>query len=277
MSGRDDHQTCFAIDGTSFVPSPIAQGPWGETVSGHMVGGLLGWAVERAGGDPLLQPARLTVDLLRPTFMKPVEVQTFIRREGKRIKVVDAEVVQEGVVASRASAVFLRRGEHPEGNVWTPPVSMPPVPDYAPPPRRDATFLMWAYGADAQSGTGGTEVEWEQAHSRKFVWVRELHPLIEGEETTPFTRAALAGDVTSAVTHWGTARLRYINVDFTLSLHRLPEGEFIGLAVDGHHGTEGVASGAATVFDCHGPIGHSIAIGLAQPSNAFRPIRRSSQ
>jgi acyl-CoA thioesterase len=276
MSG-DDHEACFAVDGTSFVPRLIAQGPWGETISGHMIGGLLGWAVERAGGDPLLQPARLTVDLLRPTFMKPVEVQTFIRREGKRIKVVDAEVVQDGVVASRASAVFLRRGDHPEGDVWTPPVSMPPVPDHAAPPRRDATFLMWAYGADAQSSAGGTEAEWEQAHSRKFVWVCELHPLIEGEETTPFTRAALAGDVTSAVTHWGTASLRYINVDFTLSLHRLPEGEFIGLAVDGHHGANGVASGSATVFDRQGPIGHSIAIGLAQPPSAFRPIRGSSQ
>ena len=69
---QDTPEAFFTIDGDHLVPGPMAQGPWGATVSGHIVGGLLGWAVERAGGDPQLQPARLTVDLLRPTFMEPV-------------------------------------------------------------------------------------------------------------------------------------------------------------------------------------------------------------
>ena len=95
----------------------------------------------------------------------------------------------------------------------------------------------------------------EQAGSRKFAWVRELRPLIAGDPMTPFVRVALAGDVTSALTHWGTGGLRYINADFTMTLGRLPDGDYIGLASDGHNGGRGVASGSATLFDRHGPIG----------------------
>ena len=137
------------------------------------MGGLLGWAVEQEGGDPQLQPARLTVDLLRPTFMQPVRVETSVRREGKRIKVVDAVLLQRGEVVSRASSVFLRRGQHPEGDVWTSPVAMPPIPDDAGVSPLDMPFVLWAYGSTPSNGAlGGTGIEWEQDDSRKFAWVR---------------------------------------------------------------------------------------------------------
>jgi hypothetical protein len=262
----------FTVDGHSYVPTRISQGPWGDTISGHIIGGLLGWAVERAQPDPDLQPARLTVDLLRPTFMEPVRIETTLCRQGKRIAVIDAAIVQRGEVASRASAVFLRRGEHPEGAVWSAPVAIPPLPDPTEPPAIEMPFELWAYGS-GEGTLGGTSIEWEQDHAPKFAWVKEIRPLIAGYEMTPFTRAALAGDVTSALTHWGTGGLRYINADFTMTLSRLPEGDYIGLAAQGHYGDSGVASGAATLCDHKGPIGSSLAVALAQPANAFRPPR----
>ncbi len=274
VDAQDITEPFFTVDGDTYVPGPLAQGPWGATVSGHIVGGLLGRAVERAGGDPDLQPARLTVDLLRPTFMNAVVVHTAVRREGKRIRVVDAEIVQDGATAARASAVFLRRGEHPPGEVWSAPAPMPPLPVDDANLLPDMPFLLWAYGSDWTAGTlGGTTIEWQGTPAPKFAWVRELRPLIAGEPVTPFTRAALAGDVTSALTHWGTDGLRYINADFTISLSRLPEGDHIGLAAHSHQSFDGIASGSATLFDQHGPIGSSIAIALAQPADAFRPPR----
>ncbi|MHC9295903.1 thioesterase family protein [Mycobacterium sp. LTG2003] len=252
----------------------MAQGPWGATVSGHIMGGLLGWAVERAQADPGLQPARLTVDLLRPTFMEPIQLRTSMQREGRRITVIDAHAWQRDAVVSRASAVFLRRGEAPEGSVWSSPSSMPPVPDGSAEPEVTMPFLLWAYGSGGPAGTlGGTSAEWEQDRAPKFAWVREIRPLIAGHDMTPFTRLALAGDVTSALTHWGTGGLRYINADFTVTLSRLPDGDYIGLAADSHHSDAGVASGAATLYDRHGPLGSSIAVALAQPADAFRPPR----
>ncbi|BBZ35780.1 hypothetical protein MCNF_43850 [Mycolicibacterium confluentis] len=272
MVNSEDADAFFTVDGESLVPAPMAQGPWGNTVSGHILGGLAGWAVEQACPDPGLQPARLTVDMLRPTLMQPLRVRTEVRREGRRIKVVDTDITQNDQIVCRATSVFLRRGEHPEDQIWSPAAAVPPVPTEPPTIPQHMPFELWAYGIDTLHGSlGGTRQEWQQAHSRKYAWVREVRPLIAGHPLTPFTRVALAADVTSALTHWSTGGLRYINADFTLSLSRLPDGDFVGLASDGHNGAEGVASGSATLFDQRGPIGHCIAIALAQPADAFRP------
>jgi hypothetical protein len=269
---NDSYEAYFSPDGDDLVPGPMARGPWGETIGGHIIGGLFGWAIEQTGAEAGLQPARLTVDLLRPTFMRPVRVAAMVRREGKRIKVVDAELVQGGVLVSRASALFLRRSDRPDGDVWTPPVVMPPAPKGVRMSLPDMAFEMWAYGTSGDVGTlGGSRVEWQQDRQQKFAWVREMRPLVEGYCLTPFMRAAFAGDITSALTHWGTAGIRYINADFTLTLSRLPDGEYIGLASGGHHSFDGVATGTATLFDQRGPIGHSVAVALAQSADAFKP------
>ena len=113
MTSHD--QAFFTADGDDLVPSPIARGPWGSTISGTYVGGLLGRAIELSGGDDDLQPARLTVDLLRPvSLLEPVRLATTVEREGRRIRLVDAAMTQNGTVVARASALFLRRGEQPE-------------------------------------------------------------------------------------------------------------------------------------------------------------------
>ena len=118
MTSHD--QAFFTADGDVLVPSPLARGPWGSTISGTYIGGLLGRAIERAGGDPDLQPARLTVDLLRPVALAdPVRVDTSVEREGRRIRLVDAAMRQNDIVVARASALFLRRGEQPTDPAWT--------------------------------------------------------------------------------------------------------------------------------------------------------------
>jgi hypothetical protein len=66
--------TCFFVtDGTGYIPTRLrlARGPWGPSISGNYIGGLLGRAVEQEVDDADLQPARLTVDLLRPVALQP--------------------------------------------------------------------------------------------------------------------------------------------------------------------------------------------------------------
>ena len=81
----------------------------------------------------------------------------------------------------------------------------------------------------------------------------------------------MAADATSALTHWGTTGLRYINADYTLSLTRLPKATQIYLVLHTLCIHDGVASGAAAVFDEYGPIGNSMAVALANPVESFRP------
>jgi acyl-CoA thioesterase len=261
----------FTDDGDSYVPGTMTGGPWGQTMGGQVVGGLLGWALDRHGDDDL-QPARLTVDLLRPVPIAPVSVETSIQREGRRIKLVDAALLQNGQVVARASALFLRRSAEPEGQVWSAPVAMPPLPAKSDPLEAEVPFGIWTASATSNTGTAGMPpLEWEQPGVQKFAWTRMFRPMVAGHPLTPFTRAAFAGDIISSLTHWSTAGLRYINADYTVAISRLPEGEYIGLAAQSYYGNDGVGAGSATLFDSAGPIGTGTALALAQPPDAFQP------
>ena len=79
---EDAVPTCFFVtDGEGYVPTSLARGPWGPSLSGNYIGGLLGRAVEQEVDDAELQPARLTVDLLRPVALQPLRVHSSVVRE----------------------------------------------------------------------------------------------------------------------------------------------------------------------------------------------------
>ena len=59
----------------------------------------------------------------------------------------------------------------------------------------------------------------------------------------------MAGDMVSSLTHYGTEGLQFINADYTLTLSRLPEGPYLGLAALTHYSHDGVATGVATIVD----------------------------
>jgi acyl-CoA thioesterase len=269
---EDAVPTCFFVtDGEGYVPTSLARGPWGPSLSGNYIGGLLGRAVEQEVDDAELQPARLTVDLLRPVALQPLRVHSSVVRDGRRLRLVDAVMTQNDVMVARASALFLRRGEHTEDGVWTTPVTMPAIPAEPAVLADDLPMLLHSFGRDAVAGSPGVGVtEWRH-DGQKFAWVRETKLLVDDEPMSPFTRAVMAGDVTSSLTHWGTDGLQFINADYTITLSRLPDGVYIGLASMTHYGHAGVATGVATLFDESGPIGSGMATALANPGFAPPP------
>ncbi|GAB4674053.1 thioesterase family protein [Mycobacterium avium] len=259
--------TCFFVtDGDEYVPTPLARGPWGPSISGNYVGGLLGRAVEQEVDDADLQPARLTVDLLRPVALQPVRMHSSVVRHGRRLRLVDAVMTQADVIVARASALFLRRSEHTTvDTVWTSPVTMPAVPAEPVTLADDVPMVLHSFGRDPVAGSPGVGVKEWRHHGQKFAWMRETKLLVDDEPLSPFTRAIMAGDVTSSITHWGTEGLQFINADYTITLSRLPEGVYIGLAAMTHYSHAGVATGVATLFDETGPIGSGMATALANP------------
>ena len=272
MKPSADAPACFFVaDGEVYHPTRLARGPWGPQLSGNYVGGLLARAVERQVSDPDLQPARLTVDLLRPVAPQPLQVDAHVVRQGRRLQLVDALMIQEGTMVARASALFLRRGEHTTGTVWTSPISMPAVPDESVALPNEIPMFLQSYGRDPVNGSPGVGVDQWRHNGQKFAWVRETKFLIDNEELTPFTRAAMAADMTSSLTNWSTAGLQFVNADYTLSLSRLPKGAHIGLAAVTHYGQSGVATGVATIFDREGPIGSGMATALSNPGFAPPP------
>ena len=254
----------FRCDGSRYIPTEIARGGWGPSLSGHVVGGLLAWAVERAADDPELHPARLTVDLPAPTALEAVEVHTRVHHDRRRLRMVEVVLAQRDVPVARGTALFLRRGAQPAGEVWSQPIQMPPLPiedDDHP------SLFMRTYGWGA--GVQNPDPEWPEGPGPKYTWLEETRPLIDDEPLSAFTRAAMAGDVTAAIANWGSRALEFINVDYTLTLSRLPEGSHIGLASLTHYSNDGVATGSAVLIDPKGPVGNCVSVSIAH--SGFRP------
>lgn len=256
MADSSDNLPFLVIDGDTYLPQPHARSPWApDMLHGRLVGGLMARTLEREHGDPDLHFARLTVDLFRNTPLVPLRVTTTRVRDGRRIRVADAVVTTEQGPIARASAVLLRRGEQPPGEVWAPPVwDMPPPEELGPPQAAsngwEPPFHLWR------------TTPWA-SKERARVWTREVRPLIEGEPLTPFTRAALAAEFVSPLTHMGSEGLHFINADYTVCLSRLPKSDLIGLESNGHLSDEGIAVGQCTIYDEIGPIGYCAAAAVA--------------
>lgn len=137
---------------------------------------------------------------------------------------------------------------------------MPPIPSDVQPDHHSLFVRTYGWGAPIQN----PDENWSGAGGAKYTWLRLTQPLVDGEPRTPFTRAAMAADVTASLVNWSSDGLKFINADYTLTLSRLPEGSMIGLASQNHSTHNSIATGSATLLDERGVIGSSITVSLAQ-------------
>lgn len=248
----------FTVEGTHYVPTPAARGPWNpNSLHGRVIAGLLGAEIERLHGSADFIPARLTVDMYRLPDLSPVEVTTTVVRAGNRIKVIDAEFISGGVSAGRATCQLLKRTENPEGAVWKPATWDVPKPqDLSPPdPARTPMGGMW----ETRRITG----DFATVMQRRM-WIREVRELVEGRALTPFVRVAGSADFASPAANIGDKGLEFINSDVTVYLHREPVSEWVGYEVINHGASDGVAIGECFIYDEQGPIGSASCAALTQ-------------
>ncbi|MEU4314986.1 thioesterase family protein [Nocardia sp. NPDC024068] len=252
----------FDRQGDRLVAGKLAISPWAPAnLSGTGVCGLLARELETRCPDGFV-PARLTVDLYRPVADAPFELRAEVVRSGSRITVADAALVQDGEDRVRASAVFLTTGAEPPGRVWSPADDLPAPPAGCTSPEGSPP-LFKSGDRDWTPDFGAN-----QNADRKIFW-QSLPPLITGEPITPFQRAAVMGDATNHVCHWGSEGAGYINADVTVTLSRLPAGYELGLRADNTIAAAGISIGTATLYDRTGPVGTCVVTTL---SNARRQI-----
>jgi hypothetical protein len=248
------------VDG-SLLPEQLSTSPWSNSqVGGYAVCGALARSIERSLAAEEFAPVRLTVDLFRPVRTEPLHIRTSLIRRGPRIEVVDGEVVQDGEVRARASAVFVAPGEEPPGELWHSSDAIPATPDTG-----DEIGPPLLKSGD---GPWSGDFSKHQNADRKSVW-QMFPPLVDGEMMSPFQRAALMAETTSLVCHWGSEGAGFINIDTTLALTRLPIGTGLGLRADNQTSHRGVSVGTATMFDRHGVVGNCTVTAIA---NARRQV-----
>jgi len=252
----------FEANGDLYVPTSRTRGPWDpKSMHGRVIAGLLAHQIEVDHGDPAFQAVRLVVDMFRVAPMTPMSVPTRVVRDGNRIRVVDASMVAEdGTEIARASLVFLRRTDQPEGDVWSAPNWKVPHPDTLEPPAPPLGIgdQPWTPMWDTRRIQGDFNTV-----GQKRAWVRETHQLVAGIDPSPLVRVAQVADFTNPLANGGSTGLNFVNADVTLYLHRDATSEWTGLEVAAHHSSDGIAIGECVLYDLDGAIGRASVCGVA--------------
>jgi acyl-coenzyme A thioesterase PaaI-like protein len=244
-------------------PTPASASGWATgQVRGPAVSAALARATERVAVHALPDKrlVRWTVDLFRPALMLPTVATASVFRQGRRIGLIDAELVQNGKPVARSRALFARPSSTPEGRVWTPTADFQPPPaDLLPSPGEPRI-----YNSDRRGWTAQIDDHLGGAH--KQTWHFPFR-IVDGEDTTPLQMAAGVADVTNLIMSWGSAGVEFINADITLAIARLPVALELGLCALDRTVDNGIAVGTAAMFDRQGQLGMVTVVTLANARN----------
>ncbi|HEX7094986.1 MAG TPA: thioesterase family protein [Acidimicrobiales bacterium] len=253
-----DESAYYLPDGGRLVPTILTQGPWHPNAQhGGPVCALFAWAAERVPSLVPMQITRLTVNLWRAVPLTPLRVAHDVRREGKRLQVIDLSLFDGETEVASAQVLRVRTGDTSDPEV----TQHPHRPSTAPPPLPTGGGQLFSGPAadrigfirslDAQRVIGRLG---EGAPS--VMWVRMRQPLVAGCDTPPAARAAFGSDFASALASYlDISRWSYINPDVNLHLLREPTSEWIGIDGTTWVGERGIGHGRASMFDLDGFIG----------------------
>jgi acyl-coenzyme A thioesterase PaaI-like protein len=268
----------FEPDGERYVPQECTGAGWSTPMlHGGPVAALLAHAIEEERSDPALLPARLTVDLLRPVRRAPLALRRAVVRDGKRIRLIDAQLLDGDTVVARASGLLLRRDvERAQSQTLG---TRPAIPR-----SQDAPQRHWARTEPRSRDVFHQAVEvrrvteWHRGEPL-VAWVRIPFAFLPGRPLTPFERAATLADFANSMgmmSQQGLPRV-YINADLTLSLLREPQGEWICLEIVARADRDGVATSLVNYHDEQGFAGHAVVECLDNPDPprvAGTPVQR---
>jgi Thioesterase-like superfamily len=246
-------EAVYHRDGERFVPTELARGPWDPNAQhGGAPGALLARMLEEHDAGPPAHVARMTVELLRPVPMQPIELRARTLRPGKKVQLVEASVIANDTEVVRATALRIRVADIDFADA--PDDRLDPGPGQLREPFERVGALNFGFAMDISVARGEIGVPGPAA-----VWFRLAVPIVAGEEPTPLMRVAAAADfgngISGAVT-WD--EYVFINPDLTIYLHRLPEGPWIGLDARTWPTHEGVGIADAALYDEQGRIGRSV-------------------
>lgn len=251
----------FLPEGDVFVPTQLCRGPWSpDAQHGGAPAALLARALERFENGDDMHMARLTIELLRPVPLAPLQLSTRWRRQGRRVQLVETSLRAQGVEVARALGLRIRRASLDlpadcEADLRPPPGpdrgrnGMPPWPNVVPPPtfHRHAVEHRFVDGGFDRPGPTTD-------------WIRLRVPVVAGEPTSPLSRVAAAADFGNGVS-WVLSRVdgySFVNPDLTVYLHRLPAGEWVCLQAATYVQPHGVGLAESRLWDERGPIGRSL-------------------
>jgi hypothetical protein len=250
----------FHADGSRFVPTELARGPWSaDAQHGGGPAALLARAVERADPSAASFVSRITVELMRPVPLTPLEISVRTTRPGKKVQWLEATMSADGTEVARAHALRLRTADPglPQIATHDPLPIGPadaPLVEIAPPMQRGVPDVGFWTAMELRRVSGS----WTEP-GPAAVWFRLRVPMVAGEAPSPLQRVAAAADFGNGI----SAALErgaylFINADLTIYLHRPAGGEWVGLDAVTAVEPTGIGLATSVLHDEKGGIGRSL-------------------
>src|SRR5690349_5103321 len=99
----------YWLSGNRVETSALASGPWGRMQHGSAPAALIAHVANALPAAQPMRVARLTIDLMRPVPIAPLEINTEVVREGRKIRLLRIDLIAEGVLVVSGSVLQVRR------------------------------------------------------------------------------------------------------------------------------------------------------------------------
>jgi acyl-CoA thioesterase len=244
----------FEQDGERFIPSVLTRGPWRpEHQHGGPPSALMARAIEGEAGS--LHLARFTIDFVRPVPIEPLTLRLERTRDGRRAQGYEVELCADGQVVARATALVMRAEPAAAPSEVLRELLEPPPSESEP-----FQFPFFRSSIGYHTATESRLARGRVGSGKAALWMRQRVPLVAGETPSPAQRILLMADSGSGV---GAVLdpvrfMPFINADLSVSLHRLPEGEWMGLDAVTTVEPHGIGLTRTRLYDRQGLIGEGL-------------------
>ncbi|OBI46033.1 thioesterase [Mycobacterium kyorinense] len=242
--------------GEKFVATDLVRSTWSAAIQhAAPVSALLVRGLERCEQRDDTRLSRVAVDLLGPV---PAEGDFWVRsqlgRSGKQIELVSTEMLAPGPdgrprPVARASGWRLAQQDTRD------------VARSAVPPLRPL--------GDARSRNLEKDFDRNYVHSLDWrwltpplndgageSWISPTVDLVKGETMTQLERLfAVADDANGIGAKLDIKKWTFLNTDLVVHVHRVPDGQWIGIRAETSYGPDGIGTTIGTLFDQSGAIG----------------------
>jgi hypothetical protein len=254
--------------GEKFRATDLTISTWTSSIQhGGPPSALLVRALQRCVQRDDTRLSRVVVDLLGPI---PVADELWMRakveRPGKQIELISAEMLAAGPEGqprpvARASGWRLHQ--------------------------LDTTDVVHAAALPLRPLTEARNRNFEEKWDRNYLhsldwrwltkplndgpgesWIKPTVDVVKGETMTPLERLfAVADNANGIGTKLDITKYTFLNTDLVIHVHRVPDGEWIGIRAETNYGPDGIGTTIGTLLDERG------AVGAIQQSVLVRPRR----